>query len=48
MMHNVKLVEAARGIGELRKARTVEEDNSIVMNNIITSRHIFIIVGIAT
>ncbi len=48
MMQNIRLVEAARVIGESLKASNAEEDNSNNMNNRITSRNIFGLVGSAT
>jgi hypothetical protein len=48
MMQHVKLVEATKVIGEWREASTVEEDSPNNMNNTITSRNIFELVGNAS
>jgi hypothetical protein len=48
LMQNFRLVEAAKVIGEWKKASTVEEENPNNMNNRITSRNIFGLVGSAT
>jgi hypothetical protein len=48
LMQNFRLVEAAKVIGEWKKSSTVEEENQNNMNNRITSRNIFGLVGSAT
>ncbi len=48
LMQNFRLVEAAMVIGEWKKASTVEEENPNNMNNRITSRNIFGLMGSAT
>jgi hypothetical protein len=47
VMQNLRLVEAARVVGEWRKASTVEEDTTN-KNNKIYNRNIFGEVGSAT
>ena len=44
-MQNFRLVEAAKVIGEWKKASPVEEESPNNMNNRITSRNIFGLVG---
>ena len=48
VMQNIRLVEAARVIGEWKKATTIEEVNANNMNNRISSRNIFGHAGNAT
>ena len=48
VMQNIRLVEAARVIGEWKKASTVEEVNASNMSNRISSRDIFGHAGSAT
>ena len=47
LMQNFRLVEAAMVIGEWKKAHTVKEENPNNMNNRITSRNTFGLVGSA-
>ena len=45
VMQNIRLVEAAKVIKEWKKATTMDEDNNNNMNNRITSRNMYGMVG---